>query len=176
MKKFILMLCVLMLLGSAALAESDDFRYAALTDFRLGEVMVIDGYGAFTGVSCDVADSYRSVRGMNSYPHESGAEADFLILKMDVLNTMTVEKDFLVNAKVKAVFSGAYEYEGWAAQCDYDIRDDRVVDPTQQFPIKPMYKGHYWFGCELPNAVLESTAPLALIITIDNYELIYNVR
>ena len=51
-----------------------------------------------------------------------------------------------------------------------------VVNPADQFLIDPMYAGHYVFGCTLPNAIINSTAPLRMEIRLGENELTYNIR
>ena len=123
----------------------------------------------------------------------SGNEAEFAILRVDLTNLALEAKDFLKNCSVKVVFNDKYEYEGWLYQSNYNnssyngmyyyLEEDNgnqnkrfAIDPKDQFAISPMYVGHYIFGCTLPNAIVESTKPLKMIITIDGNELTYNIR
>lgn len=129
--------------------------------------------------------------------YESKNEADFAILRTDLTNILTVSKDFLKECTVKVLFDEKYEYEGWTYQSNYDnepstksevrnrwkLEEDKgkqnkrwAIDKADNFAIEPMYKGHYIFGCTLPNTVIESTKPLKMIITLDGNKITYNIR
>lgn len=127
--------------------------------------------------------------------YRSQNEADFAILRTDLTNISLSSKDFTKNCTVKAVFNDKYEYEGWVYQSnfnngggenskyDYLLVEDKnkqgqrwAIDKADNFAIDPMYKGHYIFGCTLPNAVIESTKPLKMIINLDGNEITYNIR
>ena len=51
-----------------------------------------------------------------------------------------------------------------------------MIDRNDQFPVGPMYTGHYFFGCTLPNAIVNGKAPLRMIISLDGLELTFNIR
>lgn len=130
--------------------------------------------------------------------YESENEADFAIIRIDLTNTATKAKEFLKNCVVRVVFNDKYEYSGWSYQSDFNnyskdkktwetnpwkLEEDKgkqnkrwAIDKADNFAIEPMYKGHYIFGCTLPNAVIESTKPLKMIITLDGNEITYNIR
>ena len=106
----------------------------------------------------------------NSWWINSGDDADYAILKMDILNLAMTEKEYLNNVEVKVVFDDVYEYGGWTGQYNYsNATDDHskyfgeatnkqntefIIDKADHFSIGPMYEGHYCFGCTLPNAVV----------------------
>ena len=137
-------------------------------------------------------------------PHERGVvykncsfiksenEADYAWLKVDITNLQKVDAAFMKEAKIKVIYDDEYEYDGWVRQFNYDYSKTEVfssnkeagtigwpvcLSPVDEMPIKQMYKGHYAFGCTLPNSVVEDkSAPLRMIITINGHEFTYNIR
>lgn len=105
----------------------------------------------------------------------SKSEADYVVLYMDIVNTTAQTVDFIKNCTVKVVFEDI-EYLGWYYQQDFDLNRAKWIDVSDVFSIGPYYTGHYVFGCTLPNAVIQSTKPLKMIVTIDGNELTYNIR
>ncbi len=122
---------------------------------------------------------------------ESGNEADFAWLKVDIMNLQKTDATFMKDTKVKVIYDDDYEYDGWVRQFNYDFSNSEIyryqekniigwqvcLSPIDEMAIKPMYKGHYVFGCTLPNSVVEDkSAPLRMVITMDDHKLTYNVR
>lgn len=168
----------------------------SLDDFKLNADVKIDGYGVLCGTSFEVADKlgyYRQGRtelyyGDNLY-YKTGREAEFVILRMDILNTTTNDKDYLGNCEVTVVCDDTYTYAGWCYQSNFDNKtnsysepDDKnqntrwAINKADNFAIKPMYEGHYIFGCTLPNAIINSKLPLRMEIKIDDNEIVYHIR
>lgn len=111
------------------------------------------------------------------------------MLRVDILNLQLSAVDFLKEATVKVVSDDRYEFAGWVYQYDYDNkyyeRNDKaladanlnyVINIADQFPINPMYTGHYAFGCTLPNAVVNAKTPLRIEVVLPNMEFTYHVR
>ena len=185
-----------------AIAESDIefiFDYdnqlpVSLDNMKIGESVTIDGFAQIVLTDVTTIDYIRnynsgitSISGWNNTTRtDSGPEADFCILKMDLLNLNTVPVNFIENSSVVAVYDEQYQYGGWVQQYNWDntadgslgedVSKNVFIDPSDQFEISPMYTGHYVFGVTLPNAVLSSDAPLRIHITINNEELTYIVR
>lgn len=216
MKKVLSMLLVfsMLLSVSAALAEgmgvqviggpASETEPVSLDDLKLDSEIPIDGWGIICATGFEIQNSLgyykQGSHELDYYNrdhgyYESGIEADYAILYVDITNTQRTQRDFLSNVEVKAVYDDAYEYGGWAYQRNYNngIRNEYdeksyyaidygkqntrfVIDRVDQFSIDSMYQGHYLFGCTLPNAVINSKQPLCLIITIDGNEITYNIR
>ena len=207
MKKLVtLVLCLMMLLTSAAFAEGMGVQViggpavetepVSLDDFKLEVDVEIDGYGILRGTSFEFQDLlgyYKKGNELDGYNHTyySNQEADFAILRMDITNTALRAHNFIGACEVRAVYDEVYEYAGWFYQSNYNNRNDNwsgytcdrnnqsrryAIHKDDVFPIDPMYQGHYIFGCTLPNAVINSKKPLKLIITIDGNEITYNIR
>ena len=203
MKKVVLILLVLSLLFChfAVIAEdmgvqviggpNTETEPVSLDDVKLDVEVEIDGYGAIKPITFFIDDWFYVI---DEKEFRSGQEADYILLYLDILNTTTKEMDYRANADVKVIFDDVYEYGGWSYQIDYDYNNGNYwtdnnhpnysgkqnqlygLSPSKAFAIKPMYKGHYVFGCTLPNAILESKKPLRMVITIDGNEITYNIR
>lgn len=166
-----------------------DANYANLfhrKDATTGHVFV-----AFTDNSW-----YNSWRWAEAAWMDSGLNAEFAWLMIDVTNLQKKGVSFMENASVKVVYQDEYEFAGWVRQINYDhITPDSparaigrygvetthpnvvVLDPANEEAIDMMYTGTYVFGATLPNSVVEDTkSTLQLIITLDGNELIYNIR
>lgn len=172
-----------------------------MDDFRLNADLTVDGYATLKGTSFAFVDAFGFYRQGNNSPfwlnnyaydyNQSGVEADYAILKMDILNLATSSVDFLADASVTAHYGDGYEFAGWCKQYNHNNKTaiasnhgvdsehqntNWVIHAADQFPIDPMYQGHYAFGCTLPNSVINSTEPLWLVITIGGNEITYFIR
>ena len=171
----------------------------SLDDMKMNVDAEIEGWGILTLTKFAIQDKLGyfdpGEKGASRYTYDqyysSGNEAEFVLLFSDILNTTLSAKDYLESVSVKAVYDDVYEYGGWAYQRNYNygvsdhasVESDKrkqninwAINKADQFAIDPMYEGHYIYGCTLPNAVINSTKPLKLVITIDGNELTYNIR
>ena len=170
----------------------------SLDDLKLETEAEIEGWGILTLTAYEVQDGLGYYRSGKTYVYSvskdyywSGKEAEYAVLYADILNTQLKDKNYLENVSVKAVYDDTYEYAGWFHQRNYNNGTDNfaslevdeskqntrwVVNASDQFSISPMYEGHYIFGCTLPNAVINGSKSLKLIITIDGNEITYNIR
>lgn len=172
-----------------------DSSPVSLDDIKLESNIDIDGYATINPTSFEYVDflnSYREGRHDCEWgqwdSYQSGNDADYALLRMDIINLNTKGKNFLENCDVKVVFDDTYEYGGWFYQYNYDngtissnpFANEQnvniVIKDVDNFTIDPMYAGHYCFGATLPNAVVNSKKPLAMTITIDGNEITYNIR
>lgn len=217
MKKILSVLLVLVTLLSCSVAMAEmgvqiiggpetETEPVSLDDIKLNVDAVIDGWGTITPTSFVFQDGMgaydegeRELYNRNSIPGEryhyywSGADAEYSIFYVDILNTSLSPKDYLANCEVKVIYDDVYEYGGWYYQRNYNNTSDDnynykisadkgrqninfAINAADQFAIDPMYQGHYIFGCTLPNAVVNSKKPLRMVITIDGNELTYNIR
>lgn len=198
MKKMLsMMLALLMMLSaSAALANNMSVQIiggpemeaqsVSLDDVKIGSMVEIENYAQITPTHFSFADIlYVYEEGSRMYveTYQSGAEAQYALLRMDCLNCTITSRDYLASCEVKAVYDDVFEYKGWVYQHNWDYKagnlttpEEAPVNPADVFAIEPMYNGHYTFGCTLPNAVVEGKAPLKLIITMDGNEITYNIR
>ena len=158
--------------------EEEDVEPVSLDDVKLGKEMEIDNYGIVIFNSFDFGNSIGRY-GMGGH-FDSGVEAEYGILKIDITNTSKQPKDFLQNISVKVVYDDEYEYSGFAYQYDYNKSKESILyssnSSNNYFAIDPMYIGHYLFGCTLPNTVVESKKPLRMEISIDENDFTYHIR
>ena len=163
----------------------EDAASLSLDDMKLHKTMVIDDWGEITLKKYEVYDElslYSDEGWWEEY--RSGKESDFAVLYVDVINNALIPHDYLAEKPansepvVKFIFDDTYQYAGWAYQIDLDWDNNGEIglNPDLNFPIEPMYAGHYMFGCTLPNAVINSKKPLQMIFYIDDLEFIYNIR
>lgn len=121
---------------------------------------------------------------------DSGLNAEFMWLKMDVTNLQMNPISFMENITVKVVYADEYEFAGWVRQINYDHNTNCfrfgattpgggtvVMHPENEEPIDMMYTGTYIFGCTLPNSVIEDkSSPLRVEINLGGNELTYHIR
>lgn len=121
---------------------------------------------------------------------DSGLNADFFWLRIDITNAQKKTVKYLSEASVKMVYDDEYEFNGWVRQAnfDYNTRVYRlnsgtagasfaVLNPANEEGIDMMYTGTFIFGCTLPNSVVQDTkTPLRMVITIGGNEPTYNIR
>lgn len=174
--------------------------YAQWDDGNASSKQTSGGVAASKGWESDIISVYsKKPKDNHGYPvyencnfYSSGNEADFAWLKVDVTNLQKIPANFIKDISIKIIYDDEYEYDGWVRQFNYDYSDSEIysrntksgiigwpvcLSPVDEMPIKPMYKGHYAFGCTLPNFVIEDkSAPLRMIITMDDHKLIYNIR
>lgn len=212
MKKYfaVLSLVLVLCLCGSALAEGMGVQViggpetktepVSLDDIKLNASVSIENYATIVPTSFAFVDmlgyynqgggyspSYGWSDGHNCFL--SGNDADYALLKMDIINLSTLSKNFLSQCEIKVVFDDVYEYAGWCYQYNYDYEKvdwdkvwggkankECVIQQADEFEIGPMYAGHYAFGCTLPNAVINSDASLCLIINMDGNEITYNIR
>ena len=171
----------------------------SLDDLKVNEEVEIPGWGKILISNVEIQDKLghygagrKGVYTMDGAGYyDSGKDAEFLVLYIDILNTALTDKNYLENATIKVVYDDVYEYGGWAYQRNYnndtgtyyeiDADKDRqntrwAINASDNFVVSPMYQGHYLFGCTLPNAVIDSKAPLRMEINLDGNEITYNIR
>ena len=134
---------------------------------------------------------------VKAYWQESGVNADYLWLKLDITNLQKTDVDFSEGMAVKAVYQDDYEFSGWVRQINYDYlktgvddfqvsrvnrNDDYpnavVLDPEKKEPIGMMYTGTYVAGVTVPNNVVkDKTSPLCIEVSFaDGSTLTYYIN
>ena len=188
MKKLMsLALVLVMLLGLPGIALAADMGIQVIggpeeetepvnfDDMKIDVEAEIDGWGIIKLISFSFENyiMYDKEDSWGTYAYDSGSEADYAVLYVDIINTTLKNKNFLTDCTVKAVYDDKYEYAGFTYQYD---GTDLVYNKENIFGVDPMYAGHYLIGCTLPNAVVSGKKPLQLIFTIDGNEFTYNIR
>ena len=143
-----------------------------------------DSLGYYREGEREVYDSYGDY-------YQSQVEAEFALVYISILNLKNTPVNFQDTCEVKVVYNDEYEFKGWCYQRNYDnaVYDDApvpgdkgnqnqnwVINEADNFPIQPLFAGHYILGCTLPNAVVEGKEPLQLIAKIRGEEIVYNIR
>ena len=139
---------------------------------------------------------YGSCRFNDAEWKESGNNAQFYWLTMDVTNRQKKAVNFIEEASVKIIYQDEYEFTGWVRQIDPDVMSKSetnygtsrlngdkndypnvvVLNPAKTHPIDMMYTGHYVFGCTIPNFVVEDKkSPLRMEIKLGDSELTYHI-
>ena len=153
-----------------------------LDDLVLGAEYDVEGFGILKLNACSFADKLWHLDGKgysgsgDKYVYKSGADAEYLLLQIGIVNTGMEPRRYLPGVAVKAVSAGRYEFEGWAHQYDWNKSKDSVLPEALNFEIGMMYEGHYVFGCTLPNAVVNGDTPLRIELTIGGHRFVYQVR
>lgn len=133
----------------------------------------------------DYADYYKQASWK-----DSGLNADFFWLRLDITNAQKKTVKFMDEATVKVVYDDEYEFNGWIRQANFDYNTHvyrygsdttggafAVLDPANEEGVDMMYTGIYIFGCTLPNSVVADTkTPLRMEISIGGNDLTYNIR
>lgn len=121
---------------------------------------------------------------------DSGSSADFMWLKLDVINRQKTPISFMEDITVKVIYADDYEFAGWVRQINYDYNEicyrygmqtaggkTVVLNPANEQEIGMMYTGTYVIGCTLPNTVVEDkSSPLRIEIMLGSHQLTYHIR
>lgn len=187
----------------------------SLDDIQVGTTYTLDGFAKVTPVEYLVVDYFGQFNkdanySSTSYTYndsntrvyydsvyflvdaswqDSGMNAEFVWLKLDIINLQKESISFMKNMEVKVIYDGEYEFAGWVRQINYDynvscyrrLSETRgggtvVMNPANEEAINPMYTGTYVIGCTLPNSVFEDKAPLNIEIDIAGNQLTYQVK
>ena len=208
LKRIMLVLICLMLLAGSALAENygvtilnspEEEETVTLEDIQLDSEVKEDGFGTvkptdFFWTNWIGAYEPGGKKFGPSPLSDAGAEAEYAVLQISILNNTFESKDYLKDVSVKVVYcaeEGDYEFGGWAFQHNHDYINNEhkdfgyaagrqnvvyVISREDQHEITPFYEGHYSFGCTLPNFVITDEAPMYMVVTIGQTEIIYNIR
>ena len=166
--------------------QTEAAETVSLDDIKIDVPVDIYGFGMINPSSYTVQDKlyrYRKGSKSGSDTYNSGNEAEYVLLKMDITNTTSTPKNYLADVEIKVVFQDNFEFAGWCYQYNWDNSSgdkkysaNYVIHPEDNYSIDPWYVGHYCFGCTLPNAVVDSKAPLRMEIKIGGNEITYNIR
>lgn len=181
--------------GVQVIGSGNTTENVSYEDIKMGVDITIDDYAIITPVSFEFTDQFGWYRqGRNDvywsnddYDH-SGHEAEYAIIRFDIINLSKKEKNFLGNVSGKYVYDDSIEFGGRFDQLNYDNKTDGggpdannqnkrwCIHETDQFGILPLYQGHYWFVAAIPNAAVDSKKPLSVVISIDGNEFTYQIR
>ena len=189
MKKILVAILILMTLLAAttALAEGVTVLSApnavkeeevSLDDMKLGTAVTVDGYAVITPIKCEWME--RMSYGRDTWDvwyYQSGTEADYLVLEVQILNTQYEAVSFLDTCEVKAEFGEGYVFGGWRKQYWNSQSEYVHHEEKNEFSIDPLYVGRYAFIVTLPNFCKESKEPLSITVKLtEDVEFTYHVR
>lgn len=191
MKKIIALLLALLLVccnlafawagddtGIQIIAGGDDqpAETVNLDDMKVGETAKIEGFGEVTITYADWSNSIKYNEGWSTW--KSGAEADYLYLKIRILNTQKKAQNYLnMFGDVVCEFDDGFQFAGWYRQRDEDTDDGHLYEySTDGYDISPLYAGQYGVIVTLPNYVVDSKAPLSVTFKIGENEFTYHHR
>ena len=187
MKKYLslaLLVCLLLSNGAACLAEDTGIQIIGgpevpaetvnLDDWKPGQTVDIQGFGELTFVS---AEFVNRIENWSMDGIQSGNEADYLRLIVEILNTQTTDVDFykLIDSGVCS-FDDTYQFGTWKRQYMNMTSDDVYQQKDQSHAISPMYRGKYIIVVTLPNDVVKSKKPLSITFKIGDNEFTYHHR
>ena len=193
MKKILAMLLVLsmLLVCSAAMADDTGIQViggpaaettpVTLDDMKVGQTAKIDGFGDVTILSadwCDTINAGHSGRETLRYTWwSSGDEADYLCLKIRIMNTQKQAQDYSKMIQdIVCDFGDGYQFGGWYRQRQNDSDGYLYYDESTSYEISPLYAGQYGIIVTLPNSVVESKEPLSVTFCIGENEFTYHHR
>ncbi|MBQ1311333.1 MAG: hypothetical protein IIY55_05720 [Blautia sp.] len=187
--------------GYASIMPIEFFYYDFFAQFgESGDYSAVNRGGWNMDVVASYSDSHMSSdswRFTDAGWMESGDNAQFAWLAMDITNLQKTPVDFIEEISVKVTYKEEYEFIGWIRQIDTDLIDkstsDRgvrrsvgnpedypntiVLNPGKTHDIDMLYTGHYIIGCTLPNYVVSDTkSPLYLEINLGGNELTYKIN
>lgn len=202
MKKFLAILVALLLVVcSTAFAEnagvviipSEDESTApvSLDDMQIDVPAEVPNYGTLTCLSAGFSDTYDYFNDNDWYDRvsaetkQSGVEADFVMLKLDILNTSTNAINYTEEiSNIIITYKDKYQYVGYINQFNYDCVGYNKEDPTTvsrkngvTCSVDPLYEGHYIILCYVPNAIVnDGKGELKISFSFGENQIIYYVR
>lgn len=199
MKKILSLLLILsMLLGcAAAIAEDTGIQVIGgseaeaetvnLDDWKEGDTAEISGFGNITLVSCEFTDTIPYSVYLDQYDYgkakksfKSGSSADYLRIRIYILNTQKKPFDFykVFGDEIICTFGDDYKFGGWARQERKE--GDRIwvmyESKDSSYAIESLYDGYFDVVVTLPNYVVSSKEPLSVTFSIGDNEFTVNVR
>lgn len=190
MKKILSILLILSMLLAAAAAFAEDTGIqviggpsaesapVSLDDMKIGKTAKIDGFGDVTILSAEWRDeiAYRAYGYYDSW--HSGDEAEYLYLKLRILNTQKSARDYAQEIHdIVCDFGDGYQFGGWFRQREDDTDDGYLYkNEKDSYEIAPLYAGQYGVIVTLPNLVVDSKEPLSVTFKIGDNEFTYHHR
>lgn len=200
MKKIISLLLILILLTAYSFCIAEDTGIQViggpeietetvnLDDWKVGETAVIPGFGDITLLEADIFNEIAyDIDAWGDYSYfDSGVEADYLYLKIDILNTQTNAYNYYkVINEVVCSYDDMYKFGGWVRQVRHQQMDTfyckgdyylPYYKSSDTFDIQPMYRGQYIICVTIPNDVVNGKAALNVTFKIGENEFTYHHR
>ena len=155
-----------------------------LDDWKENQTAIIPGFGNITLDSVQFLDTMGSCNdngtSWSSTGFSSGSSADYLRIRIYVLNTQKQAFDFLktIGDNIVCSFGDGYQFGGWKRQ-EYKCGDKTWVmygNKDVSRSIGSLYDGYFDVVVTLPNYVVASKEPLSVSFSIGESEFTVNVR
>ena len=152
--------------------EGDSSRpRGSIDDMKINVPVEVEDFGTITPLVYEFVDTIDYEQGEwdrgggKDGFFKSGTEADYIILKLDILNTTFSSIDYTNDVTVTVYYKDTYELNGFIYQINLDAGSYVKSNATKA--IEPFYLGHYLFGCTLPNSIVnDQKSPLRMVINI----------
>lgn len=172
-------------MGVVPINHESDVDAVSLDDLKLNTEVKIPNYCAIGPTDFMYQDEINEYWEDNVFTFSiinSGLEAQFACLYIDVRNLSLKSVDFLKDITITITYDDLYKYSGWAFQFNWDnsrgddLAKTTVLNKIDQFPIEPLYTGHFMVGATLPNAVVNGEESLKIDFTIGGHKMTYYIR
>ena len=162
--------------------EDDAAETVNLDDWKEGQTAEIPNFANITLVSVKFVDKidYDYFLGSGTAAFESGTQAEYLRIRMQLLNTKKAAFNFLNEfGDVICMYGDGYQFGGWKRQEFLWLNNEDwyvYEEADQSHEIDSLYQGYFDVVVTLPNYVVESKEPLSVTFTIGESEFTVNVR
>lgn len=167
---------------------------------RIGKPCTVDGFGIVTAAvfgSADRIGVYEQGKTGTAEEdftacYDSGANARYMILKVDIENNTDQEMDYLQVPDVLIERGDGYRYRGWSGQYNYangcssvtfvneadagKQNENCVIDPADHFVIQPGETGHFCFVCTVPEELYRMNTILNMKIRIGEKKFTFRIQ
>lgn len=150
------------------------------SDLRVGQRVTIDENTSVQLNSFNILDALGyygkgSSSGKAAGYYESGAEAEYVVVKMSLKNNAPYSQDYMTGTYVELVYDGGYRFGGWIHQLANNS-DSVVLNSGDRYTIESGQTGYFCFGCTVPNMVVNGSAPTQMIVHLLDTDIVYNIR
>ncbi len=149
-----------------------------LDDLKEGQLVSIPGYADFRIEKIEFADWVEHTYDLGDieYGYSSGESADFLRIRLWVLNTKTEPHDYYRDfGEILCDFADQYQFGGWLRQVG--MKSKKPYDSeNKHYEIDPLYEGMYDVFVTLPNYVVGSKDPLSVTFSFGGSEITCHIR
>ena len=149
-----------------------------LNDLKEGQLVSIPGYADFRIEKIEFSDWVEHTYDLGDieYVYSSGESADFLRIRLWVLNTNTEPHDYYRDfGEIVCDFADKYQFGGWLRQVG--MKSKKPYDSeNKHYEIDPLYEGMFDVFVTLPNYVVESKDLLSVTFSFGGNEITCQVR
>lgn len=149
-----------------------------LSDLKPNQLVSVPGYADFRIEKVEFTDWVEHTYDLldTEYGFSSGDSADYLHIRLWILNTGTEPHDFYNDfSDIVCDFAYQYRFGGWLRQVSAKAKVPYASEDDHR-EIEPLYEGLYDLFVTLPNHVVESKEPLSVSFSLADSEITCNVR